>query len=188
MIIKDPNDAKAYLKKISKQSNHAFVVSRKGTLLVNGQLESLNFLAYQAGCWYGAKGHIRGASEKIEKEKYLFIISEKDFWMMHSNGTVEYSSSLKPLSENAVAFLFAEHTPGICLYAVDGSRQSVAMATRIDSAPYSADFAAMIVIAMVRQHDPECADQMEAFWFRESTDDSDNSTAFSYDEEESLSW
>ena len=41
------------------------------------------------------------------------------------------------------------------------------MVTRIDSAAYSADFAAMIVIALVRQHDPESADQMEKFWFRE---------------------
>ena len=167
MIIKSQKDARAYLEKISKQSCHAFIVSKKGTLLINGKLESLNFLAYQDGFWYGAKGYVRGASEKIEKEKYLFIISEKDFWMMHSDGTVEYSSSLKPLSENASAFLFAEHTPGICLYAVDGSRQSASMVTRIDSAPYSADFAAMIVIALVRQHDPESADQMEAFWFRE---------------------
>jgi hypothetical protein len=170
MIIKERQDWKHYLEKISKQNNHAFSVSKRGTLIVNGRIESYNFLAYQNGCWYGAKGNARGASEKIEKEKYLFAISEKNCWMIRSDGNVEYYSSTKPLSEDAVTFLFAEHSPGICLYAVDGSRQESPMVTSIDPAPYSSDMAAMIIIALVRQHDPESADQMEKFWFKKDED------------------
>lgn len=183
MIIKEPQDWKYYLQKISKQNNHAFSMSKRGTLIVNGKIESYNFLAYQNGCWYGAKGYVRGASEKVaEKGKALFIISEKDFWMLRSDGNVEYYSSTKPLSEDAVAFLFAEHSPGICLYAVDGSRQESPMVTSIDPAPYSSDMAAMIVIALVRQHDPESAEQMEAFWYQNSETDNNE------DENENLPW
>ena len=80
MVIHKQKDWRQYLQKISKQNSHAFIVSRKGTLIVNGQEESLNFLAYQNGHWYGAKGYARGASEEPgEKGKYLFIISAKDF-------------------------------------------------------------------------------------------------------------
>lgn len=183
MIIKEPQDWKHYLEKISKQNNHAFSVSKRGTLIVNGRIESYNFLAYHNGRWYGAKGNARGASEKIEKEKYLFAISEKNFWMMRADGNVEYYSSAKPLSEDAVTFLFAEHSPGICLYAVDGSRQESPMVTSIDPAPYSSDMAAMIVIALVRQHDPESADQMEEFWFQNSETDNNNDG-----EDENLPW
>jgi hypothetical protein len=175
MIIKEPADWKYYLKKIASKGSHSFVVSNRVMLIINGKHVSNNFLAYQNGQWYGAKGHARGASQPIaEKGKHLFVISENSFWMMRNDRTLEYSSKLKPLSEDAVAFLFAEHEPGVCLYAVDGSKQPASMATSIDSAPYSADFAAMIVIALVKQHDPESAAQMEAFWFGDAENEADS--------------
>lgn len=183
MIIKEAKEGKYYLDKIARQNSHAFAVTQKGTVVINGKQESCNFLAYQNGQWYGAKGTARGASEKInENGKSLFIISEKSFWMIRDDGTVEYSSPMKPLSEDAVAFLFAEHNPGICLYAVDGSKQSASMATGIDYAPNSSDFAAMIVIALVRQYDPESADQMETFWFQKEENEAES------DEDKDLPW
>ena len=175
MIIKEAKEAKYYLEKVAKQNSHAFAVSQKGTLIVNGEQESYNFLAYQNGHWYGSKGKSRGASQKInEQGKSLFIMSEKSFWMLRDDGAAEYSSSLNPLSEDALAFLFAEHKPGICLYVVDGSKQASSMATMIDYAHYSADFAAMIVIALVRQFDSESADQMEKFWFGKEKNETDS--------------
>lgn len=183
MIFNKKSDIQHYLQKIAKEQCHSFRVENEGSLIINGSNKTRKYLAYVNGQWYGGKGEICAIPENMRvkigekltefphKGPHLFIISEKRFWMIREDGSVEFASPTKPLSEDVIAVMFAEHAPGLCLYVIDGGTHKSAIATKLEPCEYSLDLAAMIVIAMVRQYDAESADQMENFWFGKGEQD-----------------
>ena len=177
MNITQKSDMRHYLHKIIKEDCHSFRVEKDGSLIINGKEKTRKYLAYINGQWYGGKGEAcaipntmrnktgENLYEFSEQGKHLFIISEKRFWMMLNDGSAEYASPTKSLEYETVAFLMAEHGPGLCLYVIDGSKHSSALAAKIDLCAHGLDLAATIVIALTREYDEEIADQMDDFWF-----------------------
>ena len=170
MIFNKKCDMQYYMEKVIKQNHFGFKVNNRGILFANGVNEICTFLAYKEGHWYGSRGDIAGTTDNLsEKGKHLFLISENKFWMMRNDGSVEYSSATKKLSEDAVVFLFAVHKHGLCLYVIDGHKNKAPMITLMEPDTQSIRLAAVILIALVRQYDSKSADQMEEFWFSEKT-------------------
>lgn len=166
MIFNKKRDMQYYMEKVIKQNHFGFKVNNRGILFANGVNEIRTFLAYKEGHWYGSCGDIAGTTDNLsEKGKHLFLISENKFWMMRNDGSVEYSSATKKLSEDAVVFLFAVQKQGLCLYVIDGHKNKAPMMTLMESDPQSICLAVTIITALVRQYDPKRADEMEEFWF-----------------------
>lgn len=166
MIFNKKCDMQYYMEKVIKQNHFGFKVNNRGILFANGVNEIRTFLAYKEGQWYGSCGDIAGTTDNLsEKGKHLFLISENKFWMMRNDGSVEYSSATKKLSEDAVVFLFAVQKQGLCLYVIDGHKNEAPMMTLMDSDPQSICLAVTIITALVRQYDPKRAAEMEEFWY-----------------------
>ena len=169
MEIIKKSDMLFHLKKVVKERyGHLYMINPTGRLTINCTDVSYGFLVYQNGHWYGGKYNRVESSDKTgEHGKILFGLSEKRFCMMKNDGAAEFSPLTQDLGEDARVFLFAEQEDGLYLTIVDGRKLSdpFVLVERKDVS--IADTLAYIVISLVRQYDPEAADQMEAFWFVE---------------------
>ena len=182
MIIYKKNEMRYELKKIGEDNNHSLRIDSKGNLVINGVGKTNLYLAYVNGQWYGGKGinaplpksMMRSLEENAcdfaDRGKHLFVISEKRFWMLRGDGTAECAAPLKPLSEETIAFVFAQLDSNVNLYVIDGSKYHAVMSAKLDLSIYALNMAAMIVIALVRQHDPDSARQMEEYWISKETE------------------
>ena len=172
MILDTNSEMLHFINKIRKEENRNLMgVTADGKLRYgeNGYWDT--FLAYVNGHWYGAKDGRTGTSDLIsEKGKFLFAISETKFWMLRNDNCAEYSSSTKDLSEDALAFLLAEQTYGLCLYVIDGSKCRKPLFSFVETDLFGNCLGAQLIIALVRQYDTESADQMEKFWFAKDKD------------------
>lgn len=101
----------------------------------------------------------------INKSKFLFVITETRFWLRQENGNVQYSSPSKPLSEDAVMFCMAVQKGRLCVYIVDGSKYEAPLMLGEPTEYDSEQILALSIMALVKQHDPDVAKQMEDFWF-----------------------
>ena len=177
MILTTKSEKQHYFDKLITDPNHyLFYIGADGNLMTNSHSASSTFLAYQNGHWYGRKDRRVGTSGKLpEKGKFLFAISSSKVWMLRDDGTVEYASDAHTLSEDALSFLLVSMDVGLCLIVIDGSKCSRYLQTLIEQDLFGNSLGAQILIALVRQYDPESADQMDAFWFGEKKQEkSDN--------------
>lgn len=170
MIITDEKEQLHYINKILKEKRkHIYQIRSDGMLRYDGSYVTGKFLAYIDGKWYGARdsrqGTSEGALDQIEKAKFLFAITETRYLLRQNNGTSEYTSPSKPLSEDTVMFFVAAQKDILCLYIIDGNKNKLPLMLGVSIEHDSERIFVQSVIAMTRQYDPDAAKEMEDFWY-----------------------
>ena len=120
MIITDNGKKLHYIKKIMNEQLHqVYRVRSDGTLEYDHQSLTGKYLAYIDGRWYGAHngrhGSSEGSMEEIQNAKFLFAITQDRLWLARNDGTVEYSSPSKKLSDSTISFLLAKQSNKVCI-------------------------------------------------------------------------
>ena len=69
-----------------------------------------------------------------------------------------------------IAFLLAKQQHSLYLYVIDGSKCCRPLTSLIEHDLFGNCLGAQLIIALVRQYDPESADHMETFWFAKDKD------------------
>lgn len=190
MILDTNSEMLHFINKIRKEDcRYLMGVTPDGKLKYYENGYSDTFLAYVNGHWYGCKDGRTGTSDSLsQKGKFLFAITESKFWMLRDDDCAEYSSATKAPSKDAIAFLLAAQETGLTLYVIDGSKCSRPLYSFIEQDIYGNCLGAQLIISLVRQYDPDSADQMEKFWFDKEPSDKIQRNKNTEDEDVDLPW
>ena len=172
MIITDNGKKLHYIKKIMNEQLHqVYRVRSDGTLEYDHQSLTGKYLAYIDGRWYGAHngrhGSSEGSMEEIQNAKFLFAITQDRLWLSKNDGTVEYSSPSKKLSDSTISFLLAKQSNKVCMFIIDGNQFEAPLMTAVCPEHDNEEILIHSVIALTRQYDADAADEMYNFWYTE---------------------
>lgn len=166
MIIKGRETLEAYHEEIMTSKNPlAFIINENENLALLDNWESNLFLCYIRGKWYASNLEKKGGSENRRSAPHeVFFIGSKLYLEAKKGDQAELTAPAIPLSEDHVTLLLFCKGMKIGLIIADGSKSSTIMMEEFRATRTMWKLLLISTCAMIRQHDHDAADEIEAFW------------------------